>query len=95
MVGAKPMIKPIAPIAPPRFSRGMISRMTLKTMGMTKPVAQACKTRPKSSNPNTGETADMMLPTAKMLMPPKNSLRVSNLPMRNAASGITTASVSE
>ena len=95
MVGAKPMMRPMAPMAEPRRSRGMISRMTLNTMGMTKPVAHACSTRPSKSSPKTGATADTMLPAAKMVMPPRNSLRVSKRPMRNAASGMTTASVSE
>ena len=93
MVGAKPMTRPMIPMALPRRSRGMTSRMTLNTMGITKPVAQACITRPKSSSGNTGATAETRLPAAKSVMPPMKSLRVEKRPMRYAASGMMTASV--
>ncbi len=94
MVGAKPMMRPMTPMAEPRRSRGMTSRMTLNTIGMTKPVALACMTRPSSSSENTGAHAATTEPAQNSAMPPMNRRRVENRPIRYAASGMTTASVS-
>ena len=94
MVGANPMISPTMPIAEPRFSRGIISSTMLNTIGITNPVAAACITRPASSRGNAGESAATRLPQPNSARPPMNKRRVEKRPIRYAASGMTTASVS-
>ena len=46
MAGAKLMIRPTMPMAEPRFSRGKMSRMSVKVIGMMTPVAMAIMARP-------------------------------------------------
>lgn len=94
MVGANPMISPTMPMADPRFSRGIISSTMLNTIGMTNPVAAACMMRPASSTGNIGASAATKLPHPNSVKPPINRRRVEKRPIRYAASGMTTASVS-
>ena len=71
MVGAKPMMRPITPMALPRRSRGNTSRITLDTMGSTAPVAAACITRPAMSTGKLGATRAIKLPAPKSDRPPR------------------------
>ena len=93
--GANPITRLMMPMALPRFSRGKISRMTVNTIGMTAPGPAACSTRPSSKNGNEGATAAHRLPSVNSVMPPKNSWRVEKRPIKYAAKGMITASVSE
>ncbi len=89
------MISPMTPIAVPRFSRGNTSKITVNTIGMAMPVHTACSTRPSSSTQKFGASVAAKLPAAKMTNALMNSCRVLNRPIRNADSGMTTASTSE
>ena len=68
--GAKPITSEMMPMALPRFSRGKMSRMTVKTMGMTAPVHAACSTRPASSSGKLGAKAASSDPAVKITKPP-------------------------
>ena len=94
MAGANAMTKLTRPIACPLLSRGKESKMSDMTMTMSTPVEAACMMRPSKSTPKTGAIAATRLPAPKSVIPPRNSCRVVNLPMNQAARGMTTASVS-
>ena len=95
MAGAKLIISPTMPMAAPRFSRGKMSKIKVKTMGMTTPVPKACKMRPSKSMGNAGAQAATTAPAAKSAMPDTKSLRVEKRPIKNAFIGMITASTSE
>ena len=82
MVGANPTIRLTTPMAEPRRSRGITSSTTLNTMGMMKPVAQACMTRPASNAGNAGASTASRLPQPNSAMPPMNRRRVVKRPIR-------------
>ena len=82
MVGANPTMRLTTPMADPRLSRGMTSSTTLNTMGMMKPVAQACMMRPASSAGKAGANAASRLPPPNNAMPPMNRRRVVKRPIR-------------
>ena len=67
--GAKPITSETKPIALPRFSRGKMSRSTVKIMGMKTPAAIAWHTRPSSRKMNPGENAQSKLPAVKIIRP--------------------------
>ena len=93
--GAKPITSETMPMALPRFSRGNTSKITVNTIGITTPQADAWKMRPRSSTPKKGERAAMREPMANTEMPAMNSFRVGKRPIRYAESGITMASTRE
>ena len=86
------MTMPITPMTVPRFSRGVISKARVHTMGMATPLAIACSTRASRSNPKLGATAAKAEAAANSTNPPANNRRTGNRPNRKAFSGITTAS---
>ena len=95
MAGAKLMTTPTSPMTCPRCSMGVVSNTSVKTMGMMMPPAHACKTRPRMSTPNVGPMATTNEPTANSTRAPAKSLRVENLPRKNALRGMITASTRE
>lgn len=66
--------------------------MTLVTIGSTAPVQAAWMMRPARMKGKPGASAAVSDPAANSAVPPTNSLRVEKCPIRQAASGMTTAS---
>ena len=95
MAGAKPINRPIRPMATPRFSRGNSRMITVNTMGMTTPVPAACRMRPAMTTTKSGPQAASALPAANSAKLVINSLRVENRPIKYADSGMMMASTNE
>ncbi len=83
------------PMALPRDSRGKMSRIRVKTIGMMMPVAMAIITRASRRTPKLGASAATTEASANQAMPPMKSLRVLKRPIKKALRGMTTASTIE
>ena len=88
MAGAKPMISPNKPIARPRFSAGNILSSTTIVSGIMMPAAAAWTILPARRSVNTGDTAEISVPTVNSVIAKIYNLRVVNLLIRNAVTGI-------
>ena len=76
------MMRPMTPMAVPRFSRGNTSRITVNTMGIDMPVHAACNTRPSRSTQKFGAIAAARLPAVNSANAEMNSWRVLNRPIK-------------
>ncbi len=82
IAAAKLTMRPMMPMALPRFSRGNTKSMSANTVGMSTPVAAAWTRRPTIKNGKLGAAAQRADPATNSAMPPTNSRCVGNLPRR-------------